>query len=200
MPGASRTKQILAASLKDLMQTMPLEKISVSDIVEHADIGRNTFYYHFQDKFDLVNWIFQTESTRFFTERAIKENWSSALESIEDYLKENKEFYCNALAYNGQNSLQSFLFDTISDLVVQQVRSMEMPEYRSLSKEELRFIGDFIASAMVGIVVRWAKLGMKEDPRQFRACVRRICDGSLIHAYLSQPEDDAAENPAPQET
>ncbi len=194
MPGASRTKQILAASLKDLMQTMPLEKISVSDIAEHADIGRNTFYYHFQDKFDLVNWIFQTESTRFFTEQATTENWSSALESIEDYLKENKDFYCNALAYNGQNSLQSFLFDTVSDLVVQQVRSMEAPEYRSLNKEELRFIGDFVASALVGMVVRWTKLGMKEDPRQFRRCVRRLCDGSLIHAYLSQPEDNA-ENP-----
>jgi probable dihydroxyacetone kinase regulator len=190
MPGASRTKQILAASLKDLMCTMPLEKISVSDIVEHADIGRNTFYYHFQDKFDLVNWIFQTESTRFFAERATAENWSTALESIEDYLKENKEFYCNALSYSGQNSLQSYLFDMISDLVVQQVHSLEQPEYRTLSKEELRFIGDFVASATAGMVVRWARQGMKEDPRQFRNCIRRICDGSLIRTYLSQPAED----------
>ena len=194
MPGASRTKQILAASLKDLMHTMPLEKISVSDIVEHADIGRNTFYYHFQDKFDLVNWIFQTESTRFFAENALRKNWTNALESIEDYLRENKDFYCNALAYNGQNSLQGYLFDTISDLVVQQVHSMEGAEYRSLSREELRFIGDFIASAIVGLVVRWAAQGMKDDPARYQNCIRRICDGSLIRAYIGQVEKPAAED------
>lgn len=185
MPGASRTKQILAASLKDLMRTMPLEKISVSDIVEHADIGRNTFYYHFQDKFDLVNWIFQTESTRFFTERATAENWTTALESIEDYLLENKEFYCNALAYYGQNSLQNYLFDTVSDLAIQQVRSMEQPEYRTLNADELRFVGDFIASATVGMVVRWAHQGMCEDPKKFSSCIRRLCDSSIIRAYLA---------------
>lgn len=198
MPGASRTKQILADSLKDLMRTMPLEKISVSDIVEHADIGRNTFYYHFQDKFDLVNWVFQTESTRFFAERATTENWISALESIEDYLQQNREFYCNALAYDGQNSLRSYLFDTVSDLVVQQVRALEQPEYRSMSKEELRFIGDFVASAIEGMVVRWADRGMKEDPHQYRDCIRRICNGSLIRAYLSPEEPQpGAEAPAP---
>ena len=43
MPRASRTKQILAESLKDLIRKMPLEKISVSAIAEHAKISRNTY-------------------------------------------------------------------------------------------------------------------------------------------------------------
>ena len=70
MPRSNQTKQLLAQSLQELMATAPLEKISVNDIVDHANVGRNTFYYHFEDKYDLVNWYFQSGITRFW--------WSSA--------------------------------------------------------------------------------------------------------------------------
>ena len=190
MPGASRTKQILAESLKDLMRKMPLEKISVSDIVEHAEIGRNTFYYHFQDKYDLVNWIFQSESARFFDERVTRENWNSSLESLEAYFSENREFYCNALNYTGQNSLQDYLFEMFSDLVVQQIQEMQQEAGPRYSQEELRFTGDFIASAVLGLLVRWAREGMKVVPGNYRRCVRGICDGSLIRAYLDFEEQN----------
>lgn len=188
MPGASRTKQILAESLKDLMKKMPLEKISVSDIVEHAEIGRNTFYYHFQDKYDLVNWIFQSESARFFAERVTRENWSGWLESLESYFSENKDFYCNALDYTGQNSLQEYLFEMFRDVAVQQIQEMEMEEGPHFTKEEQQFTGEFVASAVVGLLVHWARGGMKVMPGNYRRCVRGICDGTLIRAYLDFEE------------
>lgn len=46
MPRSNQTKHLLAESLQELMVTTPLEKISVNDIVDHAGVGRNTFYYH----------------------------------------------------------------------------------------------------------------------------------------------------------
>lgn len=188
MPGASRTKQILAESMKDLMKRMPLEKISVSDIVEHAEVGRNTFYYYFQDKYDLVNWIFQSESARFFAEHVTWDNWTGWLESLEEYFFANREFYCNALDYTGQNSLQSYLFETLSDQVVQQARSMGLDTTGRITQEELHFTGDFVACAVLGLLVRWAKTGMKERPRQYHDCLRRLCDGSLIQAFLDAGE------------
>lgn len=188
MPGASHTKQILAESMKALMKKMPLEKISVSDIVERAEVGRNTFYYHFQDKYDLVNWIFQSESTRFFAEHVTRDNWAGWLEGLEEYFLANREFYCNALEYTGQNSLQSYLFETFSDQVVQQAHDVGMDRDGRLTQEELRFAGEFIACAMLGLLVRWAKTGMKEHPRRYRECLRRLCDGTLIQAYLDAGE------------
>ena len=55
MPRSNQTKRLLAQSLMDLMTTTPLEKISVNDIVDHAGVGRNTFYYHFEDIPDLIS-------------------------------------------------------------------------------------------------------------------------------------------------
>ena len=111
MPRSNQTKQLLAQSLQELMATTPLEKISVNDIVDHANVGRNTFYYHFEDKYDLVNWYFQSGITRFLVELSAYSSWNALLAALETYFLENKVFYCNALAYNGQNSLQQYMFD-----------------------------------------------------------------------------------------
>ena len=70
MPRSNQTKRLLAQSLQEIMATTPLEKISVNDIVDHAGVGRNTFYYHFEDKYDLVNWYFQNGITSFLVERS----------------------------------------------------------------------------------------------------------------------------------
>ena len=79
MPRSNQTKRLLAQSLMDLMTTTPLEKISVNDIVDHAGVGRNTFYYHFEDKYDLVNWYFQSGVTQFLVERSAYASWNALL-------------------------------------------------------------------------------------------------------------------------
>ena len=55
------TKKVLAKALKNCMQTKSFAKITVMDICEECGMNRKTFYYHFKDKFDLVNWIFNIE-------------------------------------------------------------------------------------------------------------------------------------------
>ena len=90
MSRTNKTKELLAQSLTELMVTTPLEKISVNDIVEHAGVGRNTFYYHFEDKFDLVNWYFQSGATQFLVTRGHYASWSTLLTDLEEYLLQNK--------------------------------------------------------------------------------------------------------------
>ena len=84
MPRSNQTKHLLAQSLQELMATTPLEKISVNDIVDHANVGRNTFYYHFEDKYDLVNWYFQSGITRFLVELSAYSSWNALLAALED--------------------------------------------------------------------------------------------------------------------
>ena len=55
---AERTKIWIADAMKRLLVKKPLEKIFVTEICREAEIQRPTFYYHFQDKYDLMAWIF----------------------------------------------------------------------------------------------------------------------------------------------
>lgn len=61
MADSNITKKALAGALKELMDTKPFQKISVSDICERCQMNRKSFYYHFKDKYDLMNWIYDTE-------------------------------------------------------------------------------------------------------------------------------------------
>ena len=85
------TKRALEASLKKLLLQKPLNKITINDITEDCGVNRMTFYYHFKDKFDLVNWIYDVE---YLSHVQIGENligWGSVLHLC-DYFYENKDF------------------------------------------------------------------------------------------------------------
>ena len=56
------TKRALEASLKSLLLQKPLSKITVTDITEDCGINRMTFYYHFKDIYDLVEWCCQEDA------------------------------------------------------------------------------------------------------------------------------------------
>ena len=58
MADSNITKRALAAALKQLMETKPFAKISVSDICEACAMNRKSFYYPFKAQSPLVNWIF----------------------------------------------------------------------------------------------------------------------------------------------
>ena len=109
------TKKVLAYALKNLMETRPLNKITVGDICEACDMNRKSFYYHFQDKYDLVNWIFYTE---FFDEFQVERTSSAdALVRLCEFFEKNREFYRNALKQQGQNSFYEYLGEVITPVI-----------------------------------------------------------------------------------
>ena len=54
----TKTKRNIKATLTDILQEMPFEKISVAEICRRGDISRITFYAHYEDKYDLAEEIF----------------------------------------------------------------------------------------------------------------------------------------------
>jgi probable dihydroxyacetone kinase regulator len=184
MPGSVRTKQELANSLKELMLTQPLERIAVGDIVEHAGLGRNTFYYHFQDKYDLVNWIFESEAMPLLSQKITHENWDANLHAVEEYLRANNAFYCHALAYTGQNCLQDYIYERTCALVTAQWLDIPAGERPGLTDEDIRATGEVIACTFLGLLLRWTRNGMQQDTHVFHTCLQRIVDGSLLRSQL----------------
>lgn len=58
------TKRALEASLKNVLRTKPLNKITINDLAEDCGINRMTFYYHFKDIYDLVEWVCIEDATQ----------------------------------------------------------------------------------------------------------------------------------------
>ena len=115
MSDSQITKLALAQSMKKLMEKRPMKKISVSDIVKECNLNRQTFYYHFKDKYDLVNWIFYTELIVYIKDTPMEK--LQVLEKICEYFYENKEFYKNAFEERGQNSFSEYFTETMHNIM-----------------------------------------------------------------------------------
>ncbi|MGI5884022.1 MAG: TetR/AcrR family transcriptional regulator C-terminal domain-containing protein [Candidatus Spyradocola sp.] len=165
MPDSSITKKALADALKQLMSEKPLQKISVGDICERCNMNRKSFYYHFKDKYDLVNWIFYTEFAEQFL-GADQIEPACFLEKICEYFYRNRAFYVAALEQEGQNSFSEYFADVMRPLL-----SLHYTDV--LEEDDAHdFILTFYTDALLTALKRWLREGTM-PPQRFVELVRR---------------------------
>lgn len=177
---ADLTKKALAQSLKQLMLKTPLSKVSVQEIVENCGVNRQTFYYHFKDKYELVNWIYKTEAVEALAGFADYSCWLDCFTAIFRYLMQNRAFYVNALNTPGQNAFDGYLFAATHELVLGVLE--EKIGENQVTEVDKNFITDFYTHAFVGVTVQWVKEGMKQTPEMMIYNINAIVEGSMARA------------------
>ncbi len=174
------TKKALAGSIKQLMETIPLAKISIQEIVDNCGLNRQTFYYHFKDKFDLVNWIYYSEVIESIADSRHYDNWSDGILKILLHINKNRAFYINALNTPGQNAFDGYLFEVTHKLAMGVVN--EVAEGMNVFDPDKNFIADFYTHAFVGLTVQWIKKGMHDPPEIIVDRLKDLVEGSVFRA------------------
>ena len=159
---ADMTKQALGASLKRLLLTKPVTKITIHDIAEDCGISRGTFYYHFQDIYDLVEWTTREDARRVMEGNRSYDTWQQGFLNIFHAVEENKPFILNVYRHVSREQIEQFLYQVVYGLLrdVVEERSAGM----TVKEEDKRFIADFYKYAFVGLMLNWIQGDMKEDP------------------------------------
>lgn len=161
MSNSRITKQALAGALKECMKEKPLEKISIGEICQRCGLNRKSLYYHFRDKYDLVNWIYDTEIDEKVQKEYKEKDLTTVALMICHAFYDNRSFYLNALQVTGPYSLHDHFCRSIQPLVD---KVLEVGEDSSLDLEELsETIGDFCLSA----VRRWLGRANPQTPEEF---------------------------------
>jgi len=174
------TKKALALSIKKLMKTIPLDKISIHEIVDNCGINRQTFYYHFKDKFDLVNWIYYTEAIESIADCRNYAHWTDGMYKTLVYFMENKSFYINALNTSGQNTFYGYLFKETYELIMGVVNDISLN--LQVSSADKDFIAEFYTHAFVGLTLQWIKNSMKDSPEIMVGKLNAVVEGSMLGA------------------
>lgn len=142
------TKRALAASLKYLMESHPFDKIRVGDICEKCEMNRKSFYYHFKDKYDLVNWIYHTEFITVARQKEYTIGWE-LLEDLCTYFYDNRDFYRKTFHVDGQNSFSDYFRDIISMIITADMGNIFGDD------AHIEFYVDFYSDAFVCAIKRW---------------------------------------------
>lgn len=174
------TKKAIAEGLKELTRKKPFEKISVSDIASQCGLNRQTFYYHFQDKYELLNWIYYHEGFVDVMDGITLENWHLKLKGLLDKMKEDQEFYRNTMK-SDERYFKEYLLEIVTTLFFEAIDVLD--EKDEISKEDKQFYALFYAYGICGIVVQWVEKGMKEETGKLSWRLKSLAEGSEKLGY-----------------
>ncbi|NGZ76636.1 TetR/AcrR family transcriptional regulator [Saccharibacillus alkalitolerans] len=163
------TKRALAASLKKLLSQKTLDKITVIDIAEDCEVNRQTFYYHFKDIYDLIDWIYTHEAAKALDGKKTYETWQQGFLHIFEYVLDNRSFVVNTYHSVNREHLERYLHEEAYRLLMGVIE--EKAGDLSVREDDKDFIAHFYKFAFVGLVLDWIKGGMREDPQ---AIVNRL--------------------------
>ena len=164
MKHSDETKRILSVSLKELMRKKPLEKISIRELSDTAKVNRQTFYYHFEDIYDLLKWTLQQETVQLLDVEESSLFWKEGLLQLFKYLEENKEFCLCALQSLGRGHLKRFFYSDISTMLGKVIKSL--CEKLNASEEHIAFLTHFYTISLAGLVESWLKGEMDQTPEE----------------------------------
>lgn len=176
------TKNALATSLKKLMNSTPLDKITVKSIVSDCGVNRQTFYYHFQDVYDLLGFIYKTEVIANISDCKSYDTWESGFLKVFYYVKENKKLCMNTLNSLGRDHLETFLHNEVFKLLIDVVE--EVAKGLDVSDLNKKFIANFYTFAFIGTLISWMKNDMKESPESIIHNIDTLIKGNIKKALM----------------
>ena len=154
------TKRLIADSFKALLCRYPFDKISIMMIANESDIRRPSFYNHFQDKYDLLEWIVAEDVIAPAREELQRGEVRAAAETFFRRLQEDALFYRRAFAVTGQNGFEEAFTQRMTAIFAAYIPdNTELPP--PLTREDT---AHFYAVCCVTFAKNWLERGKESTP------------------------------------
>lgn len=163
-----RTKAVLIGTFKTLMLKKPMNKITVSELVEECGINRKTFYYHFEDIYDMLRKMLKQDIEAIFSRGDLIEDHDLIINLVLDYMEQNKVILKNMLSCVGRAELDSFLNSNVNKTIYSLVCEVEQKQNLSVGDEYKRFLADFFTRAVSGVLIDWIENRANRNKEQIR--------------------------------
>ena len=174
------TKRALEQSLKNLLLKKPLTKITINDITEDCGINRMTFYYHFKDIYDLVEWSCLEDARKALEEKKTYDTWQQGFLQIFEAVLENKPFIMNVYRCVHREQVEKYLEPLVDNLLLGVIN--EEAEGITVREEDREFIAQVYSYIFVGLMLDWIKDDMKENPEDIVERLAVLIKGSIPKA------------------
>ena len=156
---ASTTKESLGAALKQMLTVKPIDKITVKDLVEICGVNRQTFYYHFDDVYDLLEWVFEEDANRVLPSEVVYEHWRYDVMMFFKYLADNSVFALNIYNSNSRIYMLRYFKRRLQGCI--RSFAIIVSEGKNIDRTDFEFVVEFYANGIVGLISQWLDLGMQ---------------------------------------
>lgn len=162
MSNANITRNLIITNVKAAMEKKPLDKIQVREITQSCGINRNTFYYHFKDKYEILETIYEVELLPKIAPLLTRKRWVESLAVLTDEMKQAQAFYTHAMFTKDGLSLADMLTRTYRRFLLEEATAYA----GALEYHKREIIVRFYSHAIIGMLCDWVRFGMKQDVRE----------------------------------
>ena len=180
------TQKVIMESFLELLKNKPFDKITVTDVIEKADINRNTFYYYFENIYDLIDQIFVQEEKRFRNESHENSTFYDEYSKAAAIILNNRNAIINIYKSKSQDVLKQYIEKTAKLVVEYFVR--KAAEKNNVPEDGIAYVTFFYSYAITGNTMRWINDGMPEYREELLKTMSRSFEGTIDNMLKSYIE------------
>lgn len=154
------TKKLIMTTFQEMLEELPFDKITVAALVKRAGISHNTFYYHYQDIYALLDAWFRQRVDSFVPANTPIE-WKSATKTMLRQCKAHPKTIYHVFDSLSRDHLERYIFSLTDDVFLKVVQ--QAAEGYPISDDRLRSIAAFCRHAYIGFVMHFFWNGMESD-------------------------------------
>ena len=178
----SNMRKIFADTIIDMMQVQSLNSITVTDIVNQCGVSRQSFYYYFDDIYDLIEWIYMQETERALNEFSDIDSWQTGYIRIMRWAQDNKVLVMNTFRSIQREYIEIFMYRVLYQYIIKVVKTEA--EDINVTEEQCKYIAKFYTLAINSISLEWIKNNMDESPEDVAEKVNFMIEGDFKKALL----------------
>ena len=168
------TKKMLAASLKKSMKHKPFSKITVSEIIADCGVNRKTFYYHFEDIYALLKWMFEEEAIDVVKQFDLLADYEHAIRFVMDYVDENDYLINCAYHSISRDEMKRFFYADFVGIVTAVIEAAEEDLATKISLDFKLYVARFYTEALAGMLIDWVREKESHDKEKTVAYLTTI--------------------------
>lgn len=166
------TKMVIRQSLLALLETRPIERITVTDICAKADINRGTFYAHYSDPHDLLARIEQElldKITQSLTRSSIA-NSRAVIRELLTLIAEERDLCKSLFSEFGDKDFLKKILDLSRDKTMESWST----HVKDIPLAKLEMVYAFSANGSIAVVQQWLQSGMGESPDELAQLIDQL--------------------------
>ena len=171
------TKKALLAAFGELIEEKPFNKITITDITSRCGLNRMTFYYHFDNIYELMIWGLEMQMHEVSKDYINYENWKTGYLRVFYFALERKTYIKKIFQTLEQEHLEHYLNKIAEGMVLSVIE--DKSGSKPLNEDDKLFTAQICAYVLVGILMSWVSRGMKEAPELMIKRTGRLLDGII---------------------
>lgn len=183
------TKYAILDAFNKLLKTKAFSKIKISDITKECGISRMTFYYHFDDVYDMIDWALEEKMRVAVDKNFTYATWRQGFTSVFEACLAEKAFFLKVFPSIDLRKIEMYLSDIARGFILHVIDEKIEDMQLKIREESKKTVCEIYGYAIVGVLLDWISKGMKETPS---AVVNRF--GAIMRGSLKLYLEQAAES------